>query len=845
VLRGDASPEQLSREALAAPQRRLADALAGRGPVAAGPADRAVLLRHVLRAHDESLAASLGDAVSVAPVWGLPDAAALREFGFGAHEEVDGTIRLRAHRWRPEWLPNSTRHSVDEDAFALPPRRGFHPVSGDPCLQLAGRAAYLCSGQREAVRAVLTAPPGATLVVNLPTGGGKSLCAHLPALLGAEQGKLTIVVVPTVALALDQARSLADLVPYPCAYAGGRDDASRERNRAIRRRIADGTQGIVFAAPESVCGALSTLLTDTVRRGALHALVVDEAHLVDQWGDEFRTAFQEVAALRQVLLEASSPDERFRTLLLSATLTAPALSTLHALFNAPGPFEVVAAAQLRPEPSFWFSRAPDGGSKCRRILEALRRLPRPLILYTSRRDDARHWAELLRAEGYRRLGMVTGETRPEERARVVERWARDEIDLVVATSAFGMGVDKADVRAVVHACVPESVDRFYQEVGRGGRDGAACVALTVYDAGDLALARRMGRRRIIGPGRGSERWERIFESKVPAGSGTVRVSLDAFPSYRMEDIDMRGAWNRVWNLRTLTLLQRAGVLELLPDPPPQPDPERETEDTDAAYERALDEWRAHRRIRIHHDDHLLPEHWAARVEPVRRRSTKADWRSVTLMDEALRGTRCLSAIFSELYRIGPGEIYPGSRAVPVAEACGGCPACRRAGRAPFCAPMPVPRFPWLGARAASAAVQELVDAPGSVVLYPANRAVAETRRHRRELLQWLVSGGVRNVVAPETFRDELRDLGRAPGSFTFFSALEEAQPILLPRVPSVVVFPPGEPVHGGFLPTGGGPPRVVLVPDDARDPDKPHCLLRDTMRTRNYTMDELRVKVGL
>lgn len=841
MLRGGVSPGQLAGDALPLPQRRLVEVLAGRGPVSAGPADRAVLLRHVLRGQDELAGIDGGDSVTLAPVWNFPAAPVLREFGFDVHENPDGSMRLHAQRWRPDWLPGSGSTPVDAAAFTLAPRRGFHPVPGDPCLSVAGRDAYLCAGQREAVRAALAAPAGATLVVNLPTGGGKSLCAHLPALLGAEQGKLTVVVVPTVALALDQERSLAGLVPHPCAYGGGQDSVTRDRGRAIRRRIADGVQRIVFAAPESVCGSLSGLLIDTARRGALNALVVDEAHIVDQWGDEFRTAFQETAALRQVLLDACPADARFGTLLLSATLTAPALTSLHALFGSPGPFEIASAAQLRPEPSFWFAHCPDRDSKYVRVLEALRHLPRPLILYTSRRDDARVWAERLRAEGYRRLGVVTGETRAEDRARTVERWARNEIDVVVATSAFGMGVDKADVRAVVHACVPESVDRFYQEVGRGGRDGAACVSLTVYDAGDLALAWRMGRRRIIGLGRGRERWERIFETKTAAGPGTYRVSLDAFPSYRAEDIDMRGSYNRAWNLRTLTLLQRAGVLEMVPEAPPRPDPYRESEEGEAAFQQAMEEWRAHRRIRILADDHLLEERWALRVESVRRRSTRADWRNVALMDEVLAGERCLAKIFSDLYRVDAGDLYPGSCAIPVAEACGGCPSCRADGRAPFYRPMPVPRFPWPAAPVPQPALRELICAPGTVVLYPR----AETRRHQRELLQWLLSAGVQSVVAPEAWRNEVRELGRAPGSFVFFSCLDEAVPILLPKVPSVVIFPAGTALRRGLLPTGGGPPRVVLVPDDARDPDKPHCLLHDTLRSHNYTMDELRVKVGL
>ena len=105
------------------------------------------------------------------------------------------------------------------------------------------------------------------------------------------------------------------------------------------------------------------------------------------------------------------------------------------------------------------------------MLEALRHVPRPAILYVTRVVDAKAWRDRLEAEGFEHAELVHGETGANERDRILRGWRDGDIDLVVATSAFGLGIDYRHVRAVVHACIPESLDRFYQEVGRGGRDG--------------------------------------------------------------------------------------------------------------------------------------------------------------------------------------------------------------------------------------------------------------------------------------------------------------------------------------------------------------------------------------
>jgi ATP-dependent DNA helicase RecQ len=121
-------------------------------------------------------------------------------------------------------------------------------------------------------------------------------------------------------------------------------------------------------------------------------------------------------------------------------------------------------------------------ARLRALLEAIEYAPRPTLVYTTLVEEAESLYEILRAEkGYRRIGLVTGESSlPGSRQEVVEQWTQDALDLVIATSAFGMGIDKADVRTVIHACVPESAARYYQEIGRGGRDGRQVIALCLW-----------------------------------------------------------------------------------------------------------------------------------------------------------------------------------------------------------------------------------------------------------------------------------------------------------------------------------------------------------------------------
>jgi superfamily II DNA/RNA helicase len=736
------------------------------------------------------------------------------------------------------------------------PRRDFGDVLiGDPFLdRFESYRSYRCIGQREAIRAVLTAPGGSTLAVNLPTGSGKSLAAYLPSLL--DSTGLTVVVVPTTALAIDQERAVASYVSHPTAFYSSSDGEASERNLEIIARIRKGTQRLVFTSPESLIHSLAAPLYVVAVQGLLKVLAIDEAHIVDQWGDEFRPEFQEIVGLRRDLLR-TAPDPKPLTLLLSGTMTESCVDTLETLFGKPGPFALISAVQLRPEPSYWATQCHDEGLREARVREAICRLSRPLILYVSRVEDANRWHGRLRESGFRRVTAVTGGTSASDRSEALRAFQADELDIVVATSAFGLGVDKADVRAVIHACLPEHLDRFYQEVGRGGRDGLASVSLLVTVPSDRAIAHRLNQRNLISTvedkeNKGYERWKAMYARRKTLGSGRIRVPLVAIPDYGFGRFENNTA-NVAWNLRTLTLLARAGVIELDAEPPPNRHTvPRDAEGLDEA--RFLREFERHKKekvVRILGDEHLELRAWRGAIEKVRGESIRAAERGLELMLEAVNPRRCLAELFSEAYEIPERKGTLPRGGAFVSRSCGGCPACRSTGKTSYVGTMPTPAPPWMGrSLEVSAELQSHLGQAGRIVVFDEkiHGATGIERMRREGFLRFVLASGFRTVVASPERLAALRSLVNGPGvPPVFFS--EDWETLYLPATPALFIEPP-EGVIGSLLDgrdTGAGSvaKRFVWLSAERTDPAKPHCLLRHTVTGPAFRFEEFCKRVGL
>ena len=220
-------------------------------------------------------------------------------------------------------------------------------------------------------------PPGSTLRwINLPTGSGKTLVGQLPPLL--DDGiELTLFVVPTTALALDQARRMQELLArirgtretQPLAWHADLPQAAKV---AIKQRIGSGSQGILFASPEAVRGALLPSLYHAVSCGLIRHLVIDQAHIVCEWGDGFRPDFQALAGVRAGLMRHGR-GEALRTI-HRRRLPRRRWGVLETLYGKPGPFQMVAAVHLRPEPRYISVRASSASEKIVRVRDTVRHL---------------------------------------------------------------------------------------------------------------------------------------------------------------------------------------------------------------------------------------------------------------------------------------------------------------------------------------------------------------------------------------------------------------------------------------------------------------------------------------
>ena len=352
-------------------------------------------------------------------------------------------------------------------AGPAPDREPLDHVDPDSLLHLLGLRTFR-PGQREAVQAALE---GRDSLVVMPTGGGKSLCYQLPALAGDD---LTVVVSPLIALMRDQCARLTDLGHPAVMLASGGDGAS---NRRAIDEIRDGTAKVVFAAPERFA---SGVFREALRTRAIALFVVDEAHCVSEWGHDFRPDYLRLSG---VIAELGGPP------VMACTATAtPKVAD-----------EIVARLQLRTatrvrsgfdRPNLSFDVLPFDGqgsvAKKRATLVAGVSDPanRPAIVYCGTRKSTGEVADLLTAEGVSAVAYHAGMS-ADLRGDRQDEFMRGAADVVVATNAFGMGVDKADVRSVWHWALPSSLEAYYQEAGRAGRDGALSRAVLLASRSDL------------------------------------------------------------------------------------------------------------------------------------------------------------------------------------------------------------------------------------------------------------------------------------------------------------------------------------------------------------------------
>lgn len=695
----DSGPVEASRS-LSDACRRLLDALVGLSTDVAGWRDVASLVRQVLLTATSTYGSDPALTVPTGNRW--PSTDQWRDVNCVPTQLADGRLSIRANAWTPPeanaGVAQSAGHKQVLAAFrdAEP---AFTTVRADPFWKRVHGAdfnVYRGETQRQAARAAVLSDDE-TLMIALPTGRGKTAVAWSKMLL--KSSGVTVMVVPTVVLALDLERrtqevarnrgfALSPVNRY--AYVGSLDASAKQ---SLRDALRSGDQRIVYTSPEAFVSSLAPALLDCASRGLLQQIVIDEAHLIDQWGTDFRPEFQTMPGLISQARELAPDGSRPSVLLLSATLGERSVDVLQRLF-AMGKTEFVWGSELRAEPAIFVDRASDPEARRRAILRAVDALPKPLILYTTRVKDAQGWVGHLRAAGYMRIAAVTGESSEVERAEVVAsvrgvepdgRRTATALDVVVGTSAFGLGLDLPNVRSVLHACIPETIDRYYQEVGRAGRDGRPTIAYLCEAPGDRDLAKRLNSAVLIGDEKGWSRWQDLLRQGKQVADLRYRVNRSVVPAYLPEGFNESAQWN----VRTLTLMAQTGAIRF--QVPRWGDADEGT-DRDAFYESVRDLLE----FELANGELLNKQGWIDATERLRADLRRAQHLSLRAMFDVLSSERCAGRILGNYYRVR----FRGGL-LSTAPRCRGCAHCRAN---PVTAPglevpEPSPLLPQVGSRA--------------------------------------------------------------------------------------------------------------------------------------------------
>ena len=319
---------------------------------------------------------------------------------------------------------------------------------------------------------------GGDALVVAPTGSGKSLCYQLPALALPDEG-FTLVFSPLIALMEDQVASLRER-GIRAGYINS--TLSRKERERRYRRTAEGAYEILYVTPERM---EKPDFVDAVGQRRVKLLAVDEAHCISKWGHDLRPAYRQVGRFREVL---GHPP----TLALTATATPAVRSDIReVLGDAAGAMPLFADLGERENLDLQVVEIWDDDDRAGWIRRVADEVPGTGIVYFTLIRDLERMADRLRREiPGREIGIYHGRLDPGEKKRVYDRFAAarpEEGLLLLATNAFGLGVDKPDIRFIVHAQVPGSIEAYYQEVGRAGRDGLPSRCVLLYAQDDLAI----------------------------------------------------------------------------------------------------------------------------------------------------------------------------------------------------------------------------------------------------------------------------------------------------------------------------------------------------------------------
>jgi ATP-dependent DNA helicase RecQ len=386
-------------------------------------------------------------------------------------------------------------------------------------------------GQEEAIRAVLQ---GRDTLAVMPTGGGKSLCYQVPALM---QESLTVIVSPLISLMKDQVDSL--LQSSVTGAATLHSGLAPEERWEVERRVRTGEVKMLYVAPERL-RSLEFVLA--LRRAGVGLFVVDEAHCISEWGHNFRPDY---LFLPRAVRDLGNPP----VLALTATATPRVRQDILRSLKMRSP-EVVVTSFNRPNLIYRVVPAKEKKHKLPRILDVIRGSPPPGIVYATTRKECEELAANLRRSGVDAAAYHAGMA-SSQRASVQERFMTDELGVVVATIAFGMGVDKPNVRFVIHSSVPGSLPAYIQESGRAGRDGERSECVVLYRGADLGR-----RKRLVTLGKSGEREVSSFFTALAGVESGGRVNVPPGSLSALGGVDPEAAGIVLGSLEESGLISR-------------------------------------------------------------------------------------------------------------------------------------------------------------------------------------------------------------------------------------------------------------------------------------------------
>lgn len=310
---------------------------------------------------------------------------------------------------------------------------------------------------------IQSALQGEDCLALLPTGGGKSICYQVPALC---QDGLCLVVSPLIALMKDQVSQLRQRnIPAAAIYAG----MSRREVDIVFENACNGAYKLLYMSPERL---QTDLARERIKRMQVNLIAVDEAHCVSQWGYDFRPPYLEIATFRQQLPGVP-------VLALTATATPEVTVDIQDKLGFQSP-KIHQQSFARPNLSYSVLYE---NNKQEKLLDILKNVPGSGLIYLSSRGETKKTADFLRKQGIRADFYHAG-LNMETRSKKQSDWMLGKTRIMACTNAFGMGIDKPDVRLVVHLALPDSLEAYFQEAGRAGRDGKKSYAVLLFAAGD-------------------------------------------------------------------------------------------------------------------------------------------------------------------------------------------------------------------------------------------------------------------------------------------------------------------------------------------------------------------------